>query len=377
MKKIKFLDLKRVNEINSNEIKNAVKEVLDSGWYIMGDKCKEFEENFVKDLGSNGFAIGCNSGTDAITLSLIAGGVGTGDEVITVSHTAIPTIAAIISTGANPVFVDICAKTWLMNVENIENCITEKTKAIVCVHLYGNMVDIFAVKGILKKLEREDIIIIEDVAQAQGAFLGAKQAGTIGDFGAFSFYPSKNIGALGDGGAVFTNNYRYYQKLLMYRNYGQKDRYNAQLDKGINSRLDEIQAAVVNIKLNYLHKWNEKKSNLLDLYKDKLKSFPCEFQTITYRCKPAWHLCVISLDAKIDRNKFMENLKDNGLETLIHYPYPAHLQKAFSKYNDKKMENTEKLSKSIISLPFSYVITKEEIENICNIINKTFYEFKY
>ena len=370
---IKFLDLKRVNQIIDKEIHQAIEEVLASGWYIMGNKCKQFEENFVNDLGG-GYAVGCNSGTDAITLSLIAGGVVAGDEVITVSHTAIPTIAAIIATGASPIFVDICDETWLMNVGEIESAITKKTKAIVCVHLYGNMVDVFAVKDILKKIDREDIIIIEDVAQAQGAFLEKKQAGTIGDFGAFSFYPSKNIGALGDGGAVITNDYRYYQKLLMYRNYGQKDRYNAQLEKGINSRLDEIQAAVVNIKLHHLHKWNERKSKLLDLYKDELKKLPCEFQKITNGCKPAWHLCVISLDEKIDRSEFIEKLNKNGLETLIHYPYPAHLQKAFSKYNNNKMQNTEKLSKSIISLPFSYVMTEEEIVNICNIINKTFYE---
>ena len=147
---IKFLDLKRVNQIIDKEIHQAIEEVLASGWYIMGNKCKQFEENFVNDLGG-GYAVGCNSGTDAITLSLIAGGVVAGDEVITVSHTAIPTIAAIIATGASPIFVDICDEMWLMNVGEIESAISPKTKAIVCVHLYGNMVDVFAVKDILKK----------------------------------------------------------------------------------------------------------------------------------------------------------------------------------------------------------------------------------
>ena len=366
---IKFLDLKRVNQIIDKEIHQAIEEVLASGWYIMGNKCKQFEENLAKDLGG-GYAVGCNSGTDAISLSLRAGGVCAGDEVITVSHTAIPTISAIVSLGARPVFVDICKDTWVMDVQNVAAMITEKTKAIVCVHLYGNMVDVIALKDILKKLKREDIVIVEDVAQAQGAFLGKQQAGTMGDFAAFSFYPSKNIGALGDGGAVFTHKEEAYHKLLMYRNYGQKDRYNALVAGGLNSRLDEIQAAVLDVKLKHLHSWNRRKSELMDSYRELLKDLPIQFQAVTPDCIPGWHLCVVALNDGLERDQVMSDFKKAGLETLIHYPHPTHIQKAFSAYGPCRLENTEDLAGRIISLPLSYVMARSEIEEVSDIMHK-------
>lgn len=373
MNKISFLDLKQVNGIIENEIHGAIERVLYSGWYILGDECQGFEKKLVYDLvGKNneGYVIGCNSGTDALSLALRSGGVKSGDEVITVSHTAIPTISAIVSVGALPVFVDICKDTWVMDTQQIANVITEHTKAIICVHLYGNMVDVFEVKKILKHLKREDIMIIEDVAQAHGAYLNNQQAGTIGDFGAFSFYPSKNIGALGDGGAVFTKNEEYYQKLLMYRNYGQKDRYNALVEGGINSRLDEIQAAILSVKLNYLHEWNREKFKLMQIYKSELAGENIFFQLPTKNCIPAWHLCVIALENKISRDSVMTDLLKNGIQTLIHYPYPTHLQKAFQKFKKHKLENTEELAQRIISLPFSYIMKENQIEYIAKTVKK-------
>lgn len=375
MKNIRFLDLKEINEPIIGEIKSAFEEVLASGWYVLGEKLNLFEKNLAEKLSTNfleeGYCVGCNSGTDAIVLSLLAGGVKSGDEVITVSHTAIPTISAIISIGAKPIFVDINSKTWVMNTEELEILISEKTKAIVCVHLYGNMVDVFKVKSLLKKIKREDILIIEDVAQAQGASWGEQQAGTIGDFGAFSFYPSKNIGALGDGGAVFTKNREYYTKLKQYRFYGQEDRYNAVVMNGINSRLDEVQAAILDVKLKYLSQWNEQKNILMNCYRTELKDLPVKFQEITGVAIPAWHLCVIEVN-NINRDCFVSKLNNMGLQTLIHYPIPTHLQKAFSNYNTDKLPVTEKIAGRIVSLPFNHIMTEENVKEISRIIKSVF-----
>lgn len=372
MTKIPFLDLKRVNKIIEPEIRQAAQAVVDSGWYIMGKACQKFEQDMAADLTKSkaGFVIGCNSGTDAISLSLKAAGIRPGDEVITVSHTAIPTVSAIVSTGATPVFIDIEPSTWVMDIKQVPEAVTVKTKAIVPVHLYGNMVDIIELRKILHDIGRADIAIIEDCAQAQGAFLQHQQAGTIGDFGAYSFYPSKNIGALGDGGAVFTKSEKSYEQLKMYRNYGEKDRYNALVSGGLNSRLDEMQAAILDVKLQHIHEWNAYKENLMEYYRNLLQKIPVCLQQVTAGCQPAWHLCVVALDEQYDRDEIQAKLLEHGLQTLIHYPHPVHLQKAFQKYYKQKLPCTEKLARQIFSLPFCYVMQKSEVEHIVDIISK-------
>ncbi|WP_196602237.1 DegT/DnrJ/EryC1/StrS family aminotransferase [Pectinatus frisingensis] len=371
MVQIPFLSLKRVNEIIEPEINEAVKDVIDSGWYIMGEACQKFEKNMASDLSKeSGFVIGCNSGTDAICLALKVAEIKPDDEVITVANTAIPTVSAIVSVGAVPVFVEIDANTWVMDVQQVSEAITPRTKAIVPVHLYGNMVDVSALKKLLLNLGREDITIIEDCAQAQGAALQGKQAGTIGDFGAYSFYPSKNIGAMGDGGAIFTKSAIAYQQLKMYHNYGQKDRYNALVAGGVNSRLDEIQAAILDVKLKYMHNWNRYKYKLMKKYRELLQDLPIKFQAITAGCEPAWHLCVISLDKSYNRDDVQVKLLNHGLQTLIHYPNPVHLQKAFKKYCQYSLPVTESLTKTILSLPFNYVMQEEELEQVAQIIRK-------
>ena len=367
---IPFLNLGETNSPIESEIIEAIKRVIKSGRYILGNECRTFEQNMANALTGDGrgFVVGCNSGTDALILSLKAGGITSGDEVITVSHTAIPTVSAIVAVGAVPVFVDVDADTWVMDVGKVKAAVTAKTRAIIPVHLYGNMVDVIGLRKLLDDLGREDIIIIEDCAQAQGSELFGRQAGTFGDFGAFSFYPSKNIGALGDGGAVFTRNEDSYRKLTMYRNYGQKDRYHAEVVGGINSRLDEIQAAILTVKLKYLADWKKFKLQLMSDYREAFDDLPINFQAVTANCVPIWHLCVIALEDDFNRDDIQERLRDSGLQTLIHYPHPTHLQPAFKNYCNTTLPTTERLAKKILSLPFSHTLDKETFAQIVKVV---------
>ena len=366
--RIPFLDLKAINQEIIAEINAASQRALQSGWYILGKENEAFESALKESLGGGrqGYAVGCNSGTDAIVLALLAAGIGPGDEVITVSLTAIPTVSAICETGAVPVFVDIDPATWVMDVSQVSALLTSRTKAVVAVHLYGNMVDVFALREVLKQVNREDVLIIEDVAQAHGASLRDEQAGTLGDFGTFSFYPSKNIGALGDGGAVFCKEEKFFKRLTMLRNYGQESRYCATMQRGRNSRLDEVQAAILAVKLKHLPKWLKTKNTQMAFYRDALSSLPIQFQQVTGNCTPGWHLCVIALAAAKDRQTFMERLQDKGIDTLIHYPIPNHQQVAFSKYAMHSLPVTEQLSQRIFSLPFNTVLLNSQQIYIIN-----------
>lgn len=374
MKAVPFLDLRKINLEIDHEIRIAIDKVINSGWYIIGNELMEFEQKMKKHLvaDQDGYVVGCNSGTDAIILSLLAAGVKPGDEVITVSHTAIPTIAAIVGIGATPIFVDINEKTWVMDINKVHNRISAKTKAVIAVHLYGNMVDVFSLKDILSDYNREDIAIIEDVAQAQGAYLKGCQAGTIGDFGAFSFYPSKNIGALGDGGAVLCKDEHRYDLLCMLRNYGQKDRYNAIMPYGLNSRLDEVQASILTVKLKHLSDWNERKDKIMEFYRNELQESNFEFQDVTDNCRPAWHLCVLAFPNESKRDNAIQVLKDTGVQTLIHYPIPTHMQKAFSNFSniDNDLHKTESLAKRILSIPFNTILTDGDKNYIVDVLKK-------
>lgn len=371
--KVPFLDLKKANEEVSCEINQAIAKVVASGWYILGQNNRDFEKQFANYLTNNeGFVIGCNSGTDALILSLLGVGVGPGDEVITVSHTAIPTVSAIVAVGATPVFVDIDSDTWVMDISKVTEKISMKTKAIIPVHLYGNMVDIFKLQELLSDLKRMDISIIEDVAQANGARLHGQQAGTIGRFGAFSFYPSKNIGALGDGGAVFCRKSEDYERIKMLRNYGEKDRYNAVLPKGINSRLDEFQAAILTEKIRFLDDWIQRKEKMVRKYKEGLADLPIVFQKVTDGVTPAWHLCVIAVEDKQIRDELMKYLEKQGIQTLIHYPIPNHLQKAFLQSRPVHLPITEQLTGRILSLPMNTAISEDEIQIVIKAIHDFF-----
>lgn len=370
-KQIPFFDLKRTYYAIEGELNQAIRHTLESGHWILGRQLESFEENFRQQVfGSSqekypGHCLGCNSGTDALILALLALGIQKDDEVLVPSHTAIPTITAIRTAGAKPVFCDIHPETWLIDLQQIEQKVTPRCKAVIAVHLYGNMVDIFALKTLLQKLNRTDIKIIEDVAQAHGAKLKNAQnetfsAGALGDCNAFSFYPTKNIGAIGDGGGISTQDPKIAEKIRYLRNYGQRDRYNAILEGGLNSRLDEVQAAVLTVKLKYLEKWNAKKKDFLEKYREELGSLPLQFQKTTENCEPAWHLAVIRLESKKVRDDLQNYLTGQGVHTLIHYPLPTHQQEAFHKFKTS-LPLTEKLATEILSLPMNAHLLGEEV----------------
>ncbi len=351
---VPFGDMKVRYQAIRSDIDTAVQRVLDSGWYILGPELEAFEKQFAEFLGVN-YVVGCASGTEAIYLALAAAGVGPGDEVIVVAHTAVPTISAISMTGAEPVFVDIDPTSYVMDVTKVEAKITASTKAIVPVHLYGQMVDM---EPLLKLGMQKGIPVIEDIAQATGAVYKLKQAGSMGAFGAFSFYPSKNLGAFGDGGAVCTNSKEGYEKLLKLRNYGQSKRYYHD-EVGINSRLDEMQAAILSAQLPYLVQWNKRRREIAKLYTEGLHDLvitPAESANTSH----VYHLYVIQTN---DRDGLQKYLAEKGIGTLIHYPVPAHLQRAYSYrgYKTGDLPATEQLVKRILSLPMYPELTDEQV----------------
>ena len=371
--KIPFLSLKQQYEEIKEEIDFCTQKVLSSGWYILGKECEQFEYEFKNYLVGNneGYVIGVNSGTDAIRLSLIAARVGYGDEVITVANTAIPTISAICSVGAVPVFCDVDENTWLIDYRQVEPLITRKTKAIIPVHLYGFCAEMDKICEIAKKY---NLVVIEDVAQACGALYKNRKAGTIGNYGAFSFYPTKNIGACGDGGGIFVKSKEEYEKIKMLRNYGQSSKYYADIENGINSRLDEIQASILRIKLKYLDKWNSIKSKFATIYKEKIKQsyLPFQYQENYDGVEPAYHLFVVKL-LKGSRTNLIDYLSEVGIEVLIHYPIALYNQKAFRKYKSVELPVTENLTKNILSLPFHQYLSSVEIDYIFDKL-KSYYE---
>ena len=372
MMKVPFGDFKIHYKKYKTEIDQAIARVLNSGHFILGSELESFEKDFAIAHGQ-GYVIGCASGTEAIYLALAACGITSEDEVIVVAHTAVPTISAISMTGAKPVFVDIDPITYLMDVTKIEALITGKTKAIVPVHLYGQMVDM---QALLKISAKYKIPIIEDVAQATGASYKGAIAGTLGEYGTFSFYPSKNIGAFGDGGAIFTKNKEQYDKLLMLRNYGQSKRYHHDII-GINSRLDEMQAAILSCRLPFLQEWNNKRQEIAARYNSGLSTLSSFLKTpiVHPDNEHVFHLYVIQIE---QRDALQTYLLDNGIQTLIHYPIPAHRQKAYEYlgHKDGSLPVTEHITKRILSLPMYPELTNEQIDLVIDTIHKFFDERK-
>lgn len=360
--KIKFGDLKREYRTIEKEIDSVIKKILTKGQFILGEELEKFEKEFSEYCGVR-FGVGVANGTEAIALSLLSLDIKADDEVITVSNTAFPTVVGIKMSGATPVFVDINEDSYLMNVKNIEKAITKRTKAIIPVHLYGQVCDMDELETISKEY---NIPIIEDCAQAHGAEYKGKKSGSFGIMSAFSFYPSKNLGAYGDAGMVLTNDESLYNKLRMLRNYGQKERYYHSMF-GINSRLDEIQAGILRVKLKHLEEWNERRRKIAEKYNENLKDLvktPLEI----IGCKHIYHLYVIRTK---ERERLKKYLEENGIQTLIHYPIPVHLQPVF-KSNSIQLPITEKVSKEILSLPIYPQLTDEEVEYIISKIKKFF-----
>ena len=348
------------------EINKSINRVLESGNYILGNEVKLFERDFSKYIGLK-YSIAVNSGTDALHIALIACGIKHNDEVLTVSNTAVATASAIVLANAKPKFVDIDKENYLIDYTKIEKSITKKTKAIIPVHLYGNTVDMDKILKIAKKYKLK---IIEDCAQAHGAKFKNKKVGSFGDASCFSFYPTKNLGALGDGGMILTNNLKIYTSSKLMREYGWKDRYISSI-KGWNSRLDEIQAAILRVKIKYLDKDNAKRIKIAKKYIKELANLPIVLPKIQKNSLHVFHLFVIRSK---QRNKLRSYLSKKKIYTNIQYPLPIHKQIFYKKTNmNLKLKNTEKISNEILSLPI-YPELKIKQQNLLIHHIKKFYE---
>lgn len=360
--KIPFGDLKRQYDNLREPIDRATQDVYSSGWFVLGQQVQRFEAEFAAYCDAK-HGIGVGSGTEAIHLALLACGVAPGDEVITVSNTCVPTLSAISFTGAVPVFVDIDAATYTIDPDRIEERITPKTKAIVPVHLYGQCADM---DPILEIAARHNLVVVEDCAQATGAKYKGRMAGTMGHAGAFSFYPSKNLGAFGDGGLVLTNDATIADRVVKLRNYGQEKRYYHSI-KGFNSRLDELQAAILSAKLPYLDEWNDRRRQIANRYHQAFASLDIVCPVEAPDRLHVYHLYVIRVP---QREQFQAFLAEKGIGTIIHYPVPVHLQASYSEYRDQAtyLPITEQQKGDIISLPLYPELTDDEVNYVIEMV---------
>ncbi|NWG04145.1 MAG: DegT/DnrJ/EryC1/StrS family aminotransferase [Syntrophaceae bacterium] len=340
------------------EIDAAIKRVMESGRYILGQEVKAFEQEFAAYIGVR-FGIGVGSGTEALHIALRACGIQSGDEVITVSHTAVATVAAIQLSGARPILIDIDRDTLVMDVSQIERAITPRTKAILPVHLYGNVVDMKSLRSIS---ESHGLWVIEDCAQSHGATHQGQKSGTWGNIAAFSFYPTKNLGAFGDGGMVLTNDPELDERVRLLREYGWRQRYISEI-LGLNSRLDELQATILRVKLKHLDQWNEERRKKAKIYTERLTSLGIVCPSEKAGALPVYHLYVIRTEKRDALQMF---LKAKGIETLVHYPIPIHLQNAYKGLGYRKgdLPVTEQCASEILSLPLFPELKEDEIERV-------------
>ncbi len=351
-------------QAHKKEINDSISKTLKSGNYVLGDQVKDFEHSFSKFCNVK-YSVGVNSGTDAILLSLKALNIGSGDEVITVSHTALATLSAIISSGAKPVIVDLEKDFLTIDPHKITRAITKKTRAIIPVHIYGQVCDM---NKIMKIARENKLYVIEDCAQAVGAEYFGKKVGSIGHVGAFSFYPTKNLGAIGDGGMVTTNNKQIANKISRSRQFGW-DKNRSTLEHGQSSRLDELQASILNVKLKYLELENKKRIKLAELYRSSINN--PEFQFIKSRkgCKHVYHLFVLKTKK---RDLYLNKLKKEGIYCGIHYALPAHKHNGYQKFCKFKNSNlsiTNSICNQVITLPMYPELKSREVKKISQIIN--------
>ena len=357
---IPFLNLKSSYLIIKEELDEAILRVANSGWYIGGAEVELFEHNFAKYCGAK-HAVGVANGLDALRLCLLAMGVGQGDEVIVPSNTYIATWLAVSQCGATPVPVEPDPLTFNIDSSKIEQAITPRTKAILPVHLYGEPADLDQLLTISKKYS---LFLLEDAAQAHGAVYKGKRIGSHGDAIAWSFYPGKNLGGMGDGGAITTNNTKLAERLCLLRNYGSSEKYVNHI-KGFNSRLDPIQAAILNVKLNHLDIWNHKRKLIANQYLDAFKNYSITTPYLNKFSESAWHLFVVQHP---QREKLQQFLASRNIGTLIHYPIPPHLQEAYSdlRINKGSLPIAERLANESLSLPIDPFLTSDDINLIIN-----------
>ncbi|WP_207266828.1 DegT/DnrJ/EryC1/StrS aminotransferase family protein [Pseudomonas sp. FW305-3-2-15-A-TSA3] len=367
---IKFLDLKTINHDMRSELLEACARVIDSGWYIGGVELQRFEQEFAEYCGVK-FCVGVANGLDALSLTLRAwkelGRLRDGDEVIVPANTYIASVLAITENGLVPVLVEPDPATYNLNVSNIESAITLRTKVLLPVHLYGLLTDMPALLTVAKK---HGLLVLEDSAQSHGATHQGKKAGAWGDASGFSFYTGKNLGALGDAGAITTNDEELVQVLRALRNYGSHEKYQ-NIYRGVNSRLDELQAAVLSVKLKYLDAQTARRREIVDVYLQGIKNPNLILPLPVDKCvqefaEHVWHLFVIRT---AHRDELQKHLQDNGVQTLIHYPVPIHKQKAYTHMSGLSLPITELIHDEVLSLPLGPTLTLEEAWKVVSACN--------
>lgn len=360
---IPFLDLKKQYQQIKEEVLEATQKVFSETAFSGGKYVEQFERNFATYCGTN-YAMACNNGTTALHLAMLAIGVGEGDEVIVPANTFIASAWGVSHAGATPVFVDCTSDTWEIDPNKIEEKITSQTKAIIGVHLYGQPFDIDRVRAIADK---HNLFLIEDAAQAHGAYYKGQKVGKFGDLACFSFYPGKNLGAYGEAGGLTTNNERYYQHINKLKNHGSTQRYYHD-EIGYNMRMDGLQGAILDIKLRYLDEWNNRRREIANMYFNQINNPKIQFQKQLEGTQSAYHLFVITTD---DREQFMKYLADNSIVAGLHYPVPCHLQKAYNFLGYKKgdMPNAEYLAEHCVTLPMFAELEDEEVLYIIETIN--------
>jgi len=359
---IPFVDFQAQFHTMAPEIRAAIDAVLESGWYILGQQVQAFEEEFARYAGV-AHCVGVGSGTEAIHLALRAAGIGQGDEVITVPNTCVPTVAGIVSAGATPNFVDVNPKTLTLEPRALEAAVSERTKAIVPVHLYGHPCDM---QPILEIAARFGIPVIEDCAQAHGARYRDCMCGSFGRAAAYSFYPTKNLGAVGDAGAVVTNDAALAERLRRLRNYGECRRYHHDV-QGINSRLDEIQAAILRVKLPRLEAWNEARRERAARYNALLRDLPLQPPIEAPWARHNYHLYVVR---SAERDRLAEFLHRQGVTVLMHYPIPVHLQEAYAglRLPAGRFPVAERACAEVLSLPLYPELPMDTLEKIAQAV---------
>ncbi|WCO00835.1 DegT/DnrJ/EryC1/StrS family aminotransferase [Psychroserpens ponticola] len=364
---IKFLDLHKINARFENEFSSKFKSFLDSGYYILGNEVNTFETNFSKYCGTK-HCIGVANGLDALTLIFKAylelGKLQPNDEIIVPANTYIATILSVLNAGLTPVLVEPDAATFNISPSEIEKYMTAKVKGILAVHLYGQLANMDAINSIAKK---HNLLVIEDAAQAHGAILDSenKKAGNLSDAAGFSFYPSKNLGALGDAGAVTTNDTALANKIRVIRNYGSSKKYENET-LGINSRLDELQAGFLNLKLKHLDEDNSRRRDIAKHYLGHIRNNNIQLPNYNNSGNHVFHVFVVRVK---NRSKFIAHLENNKIGYLIHYPIPPHKQKALMSFNALYLPVTESIHDSVVSMPISPVMTNEEVQTVVNALN--------
>lgn len=362
---ITFLDLQAVNHQYHQELKAACARVIDSGWYIMGNELNEFEIEFARYCGTK-HAIGVANGLDALNLVLRAwkelGKLQSGDEVIVQANTYIASILAITENDLVPVLVEPNPETFNLEPTQVKAAITSRTKAILPVHLYGQLSPMPELMAIAAEF---DLLVLEDCAQAHGAELQGKRAGNWGHAAGFSFYPGKNLGALGDAGAVTTNEDELAQTIRALRNYGSHKKYE-NLYQGVNSRLDEIQAAMMRVKLPYLEGETARRQSIAHSYRTRITNSLVKLPSVEHERTHVWHLFVIRSEV---REQLQQWLSEQGIQTLIHYPIPPHKQKAYPEFQDYRLPLTEQIHQQVLSLPMDPTMSDEAVTKVIHAVN--------